>query len=308
MDSADRSEEQVGQQPEVIPRRSVLYVPGSNLRALAKAASLPADALILDLEDAVAPSAKAAAREAVAATLAEEFDNRRIAVRINAGGTPWQADDLAAAAGAPALLLPKATTPADVAEADGALAAAGSGARLWLMVETPGAVLELPALVGASDRVEVLVMGTQDLATALRLPADPTRAGLATAMARTVLVARDTGCDVIDGVFTSLTDTAGFEAECRHGRALGFDGKTVIHPGQIETANRVFGPSGEDLLSAERLVAAWDERGDDGHPATGVIVHEGRMIERLHVEEARRRLALARAGRHNDGGEPGGPP
>lgn len=284
---------------EVRPRRSVLYVPGSNERALAKAGSLDADAWILDLEDAVAPEAKDAARGAVAAALDQGFP-REVAVRVNAVGTPWREADLRVAAAADAVVLPKIERPDDVAEAAEALDRLGSAARLWLMVETPGAVLNLPSLVGGSDRVAVLVLGTNDLGAALRLPADPTRVGLVTSLSRTVLVARDTGCEVIDGVFGSLTDPAGLAAECRHGRALGFDGKTLIHPGQIAAANEIYGPSAEEVAAARSLIAAW------GAGSSGVIVHEGRIAEQLHVDAARRILdvhtAIAARGRAVPGG------
>ena len=268
-----------------IPRRSILYVPGANDRALAKAGALDADGWILDLQDAVAPAAKESARAAVDRALGAGFP-REVAVRVNANGTPWYSADLAVAAAADAVVLPMVGRAADVAEASAALDRLGSSARLWLMVETPGAVLDLPALVGASDRVAVLVMGTNDLAAALRLPADDARTGLVTSLARTVLVARDTGCEVLDGVFGVLTDQQGLEAECRHGRTLGFDGKTLIHPAQIAVANEVFGPSAAQVATARSLVSAWE----DG--AGGVIVHDGRIAEQLHVDAARRILGV----------------
>lgn len=281
------------------PRRSVLYVPGANARALAKAPTLDADGWILDLEDSVAPGAKESARAAVARALGEGFP-REVAVRINASSTPWRAADLAAAASADAVVLPKVASADEVAEVAAELDRLGSSARLWLMVETPGAVLDLPALVGGSDRVAVLVMGNNDLAATLRLPADAARTGLVTSMSRTVLVARDTGCEVLDGVFGAPADLPGFEAECRHGRALGFDGKTLIHPAQIAVASEVFGPGEEEVAAARSLVAAWEEG------AEGVIVHDGRIAEQLHVDAARRILdvhtAIAARGRAVAGG------
>lgn len=279
------------------PRRSVLYVPGANSRALEKAPALDADGWILDLEDAVAPDAKEAARAAVARVLGGVLEGalggalgggfpREVAVRINAHGTPWRAADLAVAATADAVVLPKVRRAADVADASAELDRLGSAARLWLMVETPGAVLDLPALVGGSERVEVLVMGNNDLAAALRLPPEDARTGLVTSLSRTVLVARDTGCEVLDGVFDALADPEGLQAECRHGRALGFDGKTVIHPAQIAIANEMFGPGAAEVAAARSLVVRW------GDATGGVIQHEGRIAEQLHVDAARRTLAI----------------
>jgi len=281
------------------PRRSVLYVPGANARALAKAPELDADGWILDLEDAVAPDAKESARGLVAEALDHGFP-REVAVRVNAPGTPWHAEDLAVAAAADAVVLPKVERAGDVAGVAESLDRLGSTAQLWLMVETPGAVLDLPSLVGGSGRVTVLVMGTNDLAAALRLPADPTRAGLLTSLSRTVLVARDTGCEVIDGVFGSVADPAGLATECHQGRAFGFDGKTLIHPGQIAAANQIYGPSPQEVDAARSLVAAW------GAGSGGVIVHEGRLAEQLHVDAAQRILdvhtAISARGRAVSGG------
>ncbi|MEO8225195.1 MAG: CoA ester lyase [Gammaproteobacteria bacterium] len=276
-------------------RRSALYVPGSNARALAKAATLPADVLILDLEDAVLPEAKVAARDGVRALVeAGAFGQREVIVRINGPETPWGPDDLRAAAGcgADGILLPKvehATTVTGVARSLEQLGAAGN-LRLWVMAETPRGVLGMAAITGASPRLAAVVVGTADLAKALRLPGSPGREGLQTALEQCVLAARASGLDILDGVFADLADNAGFLAECRQGRLLGFDGKTVIHPGQISPANEAFGVSADEARAAAELIAGWEAAG------AGVALVNGRMVERLHVDEARRRLALHRAG------------
>lgn len=276
-------------------RRSVLYVPGSNARALDKAASLPADALILDLEDAVLPAAKLTAREAVMRTVGgRPYGRREVIVRINGPDTPWGTDDLRAAAcsGADAILLPKVDSADTVADAAQLLERQGAPAsqRLWVMAETPRGILEIASIATASPRLAVIIMGTADLSRALRLADSPGRAGLLTALGQCVLAARASGVDILDGVFADLADAAGFLAECRQGRALGFDGKTVIHPGQISPANDVFGVSTAEADAAAELVSGWEAAG------AGVAVVNGRMVERLHVDEARRRLALYRAG------------
>ncbi|MEO8445123.1 MAG: CoA ester lyase [Gammaproteobacteria bacterium] len=281
-------------QPPLL-RRSALYVPGSNARALAKSATLPADTFLLDLEDSVLPEAKVAAREAVLQAIAAgPFGRREVVLRINAPDSAWGADDLRAAArsGAQAILLPKVESAAAVADAARALDDLGApaGQRLWVMAETPRGVLEIASIASASPRLAVIVMGTADLAKALRLPGAPGREGLRTALEQCVLAARASGLDILDGVYADLADNAGFLAECLQGRALGFDGKTVIHPGQIAPANEVFGVSAEEADAAEALISGWAAAGD------GVAVVNGRMVERLHVDEARRRLVLYRAG------------
>ncbi|MCL4720837.1 MAG: CoA ester lyase [Gammaproteobacteria bacterium] len=279
------------------PRRSVLYVPGSNARALDKAPTLPADALILDLEDAVLPAAKTAARQAVGrAVEAGASGNREIIVRINGLGTPWVNDDIQAMArsGAHAVLLPKVDQAADVVQLDERLARAGAppGLAIWVMAETPRGLLDLPAIARASPRVAVIVMGTADLGKALRIPDAGHRSGLVTVMAGAVLAARAAGLDILDGVYTQLTDPAGLRPDCELGRSLGFDGKTLIHPAQIGIANEIFGVPETEAVAAAALVSAWEAAAGRG---AGVAVVDGRMVERLHVDEAERRLALYRA-------------
>lgn len=278
----------------VRPRRSVLYLPASNDRALTKAAELPADALILDLEDAVAPDDKLAARARLPAILAERrYGEREVVVRVNGLDTPWGEDDLRvlATAGADALLLPKIDGPDDIQATAERLeqADAPAGLTLWGMLETPSGVLNAAA-IAAHSRVRVLVMGNEDLAKALRVDAGGERGGLLHAMSHCVLAVRASGREILDGVYTTLDDEAGLQSVCEQGRALGFDGKTLIHPRQIGTANRVFGPSPEAIEQARRIVEDWDHAS-----GRGVIVVDGRMIEWLHVAEARRLLALADA-------------
>lgn len=275
------------------PRRSVLYLPGSNARALDKARNLPADALILDLEDAVAPDAKIAARQRVLDALAQGgYAPREVVIRINGLDTPWGRDDLQAAAtsDADAVLLPKIDQPRQIASAAEILAQAGASDRmaLWIMLETPLGVLNAVSIAVSHPRVQVLVMGNEDLGHALRVRADGDRTGLLTAMSQCVLAARVHGREILDGVYTALDDPEGLEQICEQGRRLGFDGKTLIHPRQIDTANRVFGPDAEAVERARRIVTAWEQAG-----GKGVIVLDGRMIEHLHVGEARRILALA---------------
>ncbi len=265
-----------------IPLRSALYVPASNARAMAKAGGLPADALILDLEDAVAPQAKAAAREALARAPAGRF----VLLRVNGAGTPWHAADMAAAARLrpDGVLLPKVGAAEAVARA----AAALPGLPVWAMIETPAGVLAAPE-IAAAPGVGGLVMGTNDLAAELRAAG---RAAMGHALERTVLAARAAGVPALDGVCNALRDEGALAAECAHGRALGFDGKTLIHPAQIAAANAAFGPSAAEVALARRrigAVAAARARGD------GVAVLDGEIVEALHAAEARRILALAEA-------------
>ncbi len=279
------------------PRRSVLYVPGSNPRALEKARSLAADALILDLEDAVAPSAKEDARRAVAAALrAGGFAPREVAVRVNGRGTQWAADDLAFAAGsgADAVVLPKVESAEEVRAAELSLEAAGAppALALWAMIETPRGVLAAPAIAGASPRLACLVMGTSDLVKDLRARHTPSRTEVQVALGTVLLAARASGLAALDGVHLELADDAGFEAACRQGRELGFDGKTLVHPRTIDVANRVFAPSDGELADARRIIAAHEEAEQAGR---GVVVVDGKLVEALHVEDARRLVALAAA-------------
>jgi citrate lyase subunit beta / citryl-CoA lyase len=280
------------------PRRSVLYMPGANERALQKAASLPADALILDLEDAVAPDAKATARTQVRDAVAEDrYGRREVAVRVNGLDTDWFADDLAAvaAAGPDAVLVPKVSSAEDVAAIEQALVEAEvpEATSLWAMLETPAAVLRAEAICAASPRLTVLVMGTNDLAKELQVPHVAYRAPLATSLSWCVLAARNAGKIIIDGVHNDLDDPEGFAAECRQGRELGFDGKTLIHPKQLEVCNATFAPSADEVERAREVIDAFEAAQAEGRG--GVVTVGGRMIEALHVEQARQTLAQAEA-------------
>ncbi|MEM1231466.1 MAG: CoA ester lyase [Pseudomonadota bacterium] len=282
--------------PAITPRRSALYMPGANDRALAKARTLDCDALIFDLEDAVAPAAKEAARASVCRVIGEGgYGHRELIVRVNALDTPWGLDDLTAVVTLPVqgLLFPKVSTAAQVAQIDEALAAVGAdGMPRWYMVETPQALLELEALVDASTALSVLVMGTSDLVKELRGRHRPDRANLAYALQRTVTVARARGLTVLDGVHLDFRNLESFRDLCEDGLDMGFDGKTLIHPAQIDIANAVFGPGAEDVAWAERVVEVWDSATAAGK---GVVELDGQLIENLHAEEAQRTLAVAKA-------------
>ena len=279
-----------------VARRSVLYMPGANERALEKAQDLPADALILDLEDAVAPDAKAEARDrVVAAAGSGAYGDREVAIRANAIGTGWHADDVAAIAtsGADAILVPKVSARADVDTVDEALRRAGAPDDLavWTMLETPRAVADVAA-IASHPRVAVLVMGTNDLVKELRAAHVPGRAPLQYALQACVVGARIGGVAILDAVFNDLGDPEGFEAECRQGLQLGFDGKTLIHPKQLEPANRIWAPDAEAVEHAERVIAAFEAATEAGR---AVVTVDGRLVENLHVEQARRVLAVHEA-------------
>jgi citrate lyase subunit beta / citryl-CoA lyase len=279
------------------PRRSVLYMPGANERALEKAKGLPADALILDLEDAVAPDAKAEARDRVCAAAADGgYGHREVAIRANGIDTGWFDDDVTAIAqaGPDALLVPKVGSVDDVRAIESALERAGAPdhTRIWAMLETPSAVLRAEQITAGSERLAVLVMGTNDLVKELQAEFVPGRGPLLTSLAWCVLAARDAGKHILDGVFNDLDDTEGFEAECRQGREFGFDGKTLIHPKQLEPCNRLFAPSDDEVTRARRVIDAFEEAQREGR---GVVTVDGRMIENLHVEQARRTVAQAEA-------------
>jgi citrate lyase subunit beta/citryl-CoA lyase len=281
----------------VRPRRSVLYLPGSNARALEKARTLPADGLVLDLEDAVAPSAKEEARERVAAALAAGgFGHRERVVRVNGLATPWGAADLArlARAGADAICLPKVESAEDVRAASAALHAAGAPGRLalWCMIETPRGVLAASAIAAADPRVACLVAGTSDLVKDLGARHTRGRAEVLPSLGLLLLAARAHRLAALDGVHLDLSDAEGLAAACAQGRDLGFDGKTLIHPGQIEVANQAFAPGEAELAQARRVIAAHAEAEAAGQ---GVVVVDGRLVEALHVEAARRAVALAEA-------------
>lgn len=279
------------------PRRSVLYVPGSNARALAKSRTLPCDGIILDLEDSIAPEAKGTARDAVVSALAEGgFAAREVLVRVNARGTEWHVADLAALArsGADGLVLPKVERPEEVREAAGTLEAAGApaGLPLWLTIETPRGVLAAAALAVAHPAVSGLVAGTSDLTKELHARHVPGRAPLLHALSAIVLAARAHDLAALDGVHLVLDDWAGFEEACRQGRDLGFDGKTLVHPRTIEAANRAFSPDPAEVEAAKRLLVAWAAARSGGR---GVAVHDGRLVEELHAREAERIVGLAEA-------------
>jgi citrate lyase subunit beta / citryl-CoA lyase len=285
----------------VRPRRSVLYMPGSNARAIEKARSLAADALILDLEDAVAPDAKAAARQQVCEALrAGGFGRREIFVRINAPDTPWGSDDLAAAAAAvpDVILLPKVSAPEDLAAIGAKLAALGADPkiRIWAMMETPLAILNAKDIAAAaresSTRLSGFVMGTNDLAKDTRAKILPGRAPMLPWLMTCIAAARSFGLDIVDGVYNDIGDAQGFARECAEARDLGFDGKTLIHPSQIEPCNAAFSPTEDEVASARKIIAAFELPENSGK---GVVRIDGRMVERLHADMARRTVAIADA-------------
>jgi citrate lyase subunit beta/citryl-CoA lyase len=275
-------------------------MPAANGRALEKAKTLPCDALILDLEDAVAPDAKPAAREAAcAAASSGDYGLREVTIRVNGADTEWHRADLeaACAAGPDAIVVPKVGSADAVLELVEGMAGFGAPDRtkLWAMVETPAAMLHAEEIAAASDRLTVLVMGTNDLAKELNAEHVPGRHPLLPGLGLALLAARATGTAILDGVFNDVQDTDGFLAECRQGREMGFDGKTLIHPSQVEGANAAFAPGAQAVDDARGILEAWQ----DGAGA-GVVTYRGRMVENLHVESARRTLALDQAIRQRD--------
>ncbi len=283
------------------PRRSVLYMPGSNARALDKARTLPADGVILDLEDSVAPNAKETARDQVAAAVkAGGFGAREVFIRVNGVDTPWHADDLAAAAhvGPDAIVLPKVSSP-DVLELVGRrLLDMGTDhkTRVWAMIETPLAVFNILSIAAeardSESRLAGFIMGTNDLAKETRARLVPGRAPMLAWLSICVAAARTYGIDILDGVYNDLGNADGFAAECVQGVELGFDGKTLIHPNQIEACNRIFSPTAEEVAQARKIIAAFDLPENKNK---GVVSLDGRMVERLHAEMARRTVAIADA-------------
>ncbi|ANY79063.1 malyl-CoA thiolesterase [Microvirga ossetica] len=283
------------------PRRSALYMPGSNARAIEKAKTLAADAVIFDLEDAVAPDAKAEAREQVcAAVQAGGYGKRELVIRINALETPWGEADLAAAiAAAPdAILVPKVSSAETLAAVGLRLRKFGAAerTRIWAMIETPLAILRAESIASAAHdvdtRLSCFVMGTNDLAKDTRARLLPGRAAMLPWLMGALAAARAHGIDILDGVYNGLSDRQGFRAECEQGRDCGFDGKTLIHPDQIAAANGIFAPSEGEVENARTIVAAFAQPENAGK---GAISLNGRMVERLHAEMARRTLALAEA-------------
>jgi citrate lyase subunit beta/citryl-CoA lyase len=276
------------------PRRSVLYMPSSNERALEKAKAIACDAIIFDLEDAVAPDAKPAARESAAAAVQSgEYGGRELIIRVNGIDTEWHADDMVAAAkaGPDVILVPKVNSADEVHLLVGAMEAAGAPehTKLWAMVETPIGMLNALSIATASERLTGFVMGTNDLVKELYAEHVPGRQPVITGLGLALLAARAAGIVIIDGVYNDVQNTEGFLAECQQGREMGFDGKTLIHPGQVEGANAAFAPSEKQVEDSRGILAAWDAR------TTGVVTYNGRMIENLHVESAQRILDIHEA-------------
>jgi citrate lyase subunit beta/citryl-CoA lyase len=272
-------------------------MPGANERALEKAKTIPADALILDLEDAVAPDAKDEARDRVcAAATSGEYGSKEVTIRVNGLDTQWHAADIAAAAaaGPAAVVVPKVNSVEDVRAIEAGLEAGGAPdhTKIWAMVETPVAMLHAEAIAAASERLTVLVMGTNDLAKELHAEHVPGRQPLLTGLGLCLLAARATGKVILDGVYNDVKNPEGFEAEALQGFQMGFDGKTLIHPSQVDPANDIWAPSAEAVADAEALIATFEEGLAAGK---GVVTHNGRMIENLHVDNARRVLAVAAA-------------
>ena len=278
------------------PRRSALYMPASNARAIEKAKALACDVVILDLEDAVAPEAKLAARaQAVEAVKTGGFGRRELVIRCNGLDTPWGADDLAAVAGAgpAAVLVPKVSSPADIVAYDAALAAAPSHTRLWAMIETCAAVLDLKAIASARQgRLAGLAVGLNDLAKEMGGRQTPDRAPHLPVLTLTVAAARANGLIALDSVCNALDDPDLLERQCRQGAEIGFDGKTLIHPGQLEIANRLFSPPEEDVAWAKAVIAAF---ADPENAGKGALRVEGRLAERLHLTEAEKLVSIAKA-------------
>jgi citrate lyase subunit beta/citryl-CoA lyase len=283
------------------PRRSVLYMPGSNARAIEKARSLLADGVILDLEDAVAPDAKAQARaQVVDAVKAGGFGSREVFIRVNGIDTPWHADDLDAAAHAApdAILVPKIGRVEQLERVGQRLLDMKTDhkTRIWAMIETPEAIFNINALAAeahdSETRLAGFVMGTNDLAKETRARIVPGRQPMLSWLMRCLLAAHAHGIDILDGVYNDLSDTKGFEAECAQARDMGFDGKTLIHPNQIEPCNTVFSPSAEEVAQARKLIAAFELPENQGK---GVVQVDGRMVELMHAEMARRTVEIADA-------------
>jgi citrate lyase subunit beta / citryl-CoA lyase len=283
------------------PRRSVLYMPGSNARALEKARELPADGLILDLEDAVAPEAKVQARDAIAKALQNGgFGDREVLVRINGLDTRWWVEDLAviAAAKPDAVLVPKISNPGQLQDLAARIVDMGTDPhiRVWAMMETPLAMLNVGEIAASAldseTRLAGFVMGTNDLAKDTRARLVPGRAPMLPWLMSCVAAARAYGLDILDGVYNELGNAEGFAEECRQARDLGFDGKTLIHPKQIEPCNEAFSPTEDEVKAARKMIEAFDQPENENK---GVIQIDGRMVERLHAEMARRTVAIADA-------------
>ena len=278
------------------PRRSVLYMPGANTRALEKAKSLPADSLILDLEDAVAPDAKAQARENIRTALATGFGHREAVVRINGLNTQWGLDDLKAFADtkADAILLPKVESASQIQKVASLFKQfnPANTMKIWAMIETPLAIFHLPEIASSHPMLEALVLGTSDLVKDLHARHTPSRVETQTALSLSVLAARAHQLCVLDGVHLTLEDEEGLKQSCVQGRDMGFDGKTLIHPSQIAFANEIFGPSSEEIEEAKQRINAYDAAISSG---AGIVLLNGKLVEELHIQDAKRILALADA-------------
>jgi citrate lyase subunit beta/citryl-CoA lyase len=283
------------------PRRSVLYMPGSNARAIEKARTLPVDGIILDLEDAVAPAAKEQARDQVIeAVKTGGFGAREVFVRVNGIDTPWHTDDLNAAAhaGPDAILVPKIAEVAQLERVGQRLLDMKTDlkTRVWAMIETPAAIFNIAALAAeahdSETRLAGFVMGTNDLASETRARFVPGRAPMLSWLSTCVLAARAHGIEILDGVYNDFGDTAGFERECVQARDMGFDGKTLIHPSQIGPCNAVFSPGADEVAQARKIIAAFDTADNRDK---GVVQIDGRMVERMHADMARRTVAVAEA-------------
>ncbi|HXX26698.1 MAG TPA: CoA ester lyase [Pseudolabrys sp.] len=283
------------------PRRSVLYMPGSNARALEKAKTLPVDGIIIDLEDSVAPDAKEAARQQVVdAVKAGGFGAREVSIRVNGVDTPWHADDLAAAAHAApdAIVVPKVSSPDTLELIGRRLLDMGTDhkTRVWAMIETPLAVFNILSITAeardSESRLAGLIMGTNDLAKDTRARLVPGRAPMLGWLATCVAAARIHGIDILDGVYNDIGNAEGFAKECQQGAEFGFDGKTLIHPSQIEPCNKAFSPSEQEVAQARKMIAAFDLPENKGK---GVVSIDGRMVERLHADMARRTVAISEA-------------
>lgn len=279
------------------PRRTALYLPAINARAVAKARTLPVDIVILDLEDAVAPERKEEARNAAVAAAQEGgFGDRELIIRANGLDTPWWRDDLVAAArsGADGVLVPKVGSAADIARCGELLRDAPAGLSLWAMIETCAAVIALPAIAAAAEgsRLAAMILGTNDLAKEMRAAFTPDRLAFLPILTSAVVAARAHGLIVLDGVCNDFQDIDRFEAECRQGLVLGFDGKTIIHPRQVDPCNAVYSPAPDEVRWAERIITAFDA---PDHAGKGVMQIDGQMVERLHLDDARRVQATAAA-------------
>ena len=280
------------------PRRSVLYMPGANERALEKAKTIDADALILDLEDSVAPDSKTQGRaNVVAAVESGEYGHRELAIRVNSLGTEWHDDDIkaAAAAGPDAILVPKVESAEQVRQLVAAIEAGGAPAytQLWAMIETPRALLHAEEIAAAHERLAVIVMGTNDIVNETYGLHVPGRNPVVLAsLSWTLLAVRAAGKVIIDGVYNDVKNEEGFAAEARQGREMGFDGKTLIHPAQVEPCNEAFSPSEADIERAQGLISTFEEAKSAGQ---GVVTFNNKMVEELHVRDAKRILAFAQA-------------